>query len=240
MKTKYQIKWAIDCLEHQKSMSQENRDQYYHGISKEECERKISSLRRDLSDKNYDRDGEIALDRSQIKSYAESLCGDVAKMVHRAACEELELSEEETSILDENLIILSRIDERIEKGEFNEEVNVRGNTVLRGFHENGSRYIYDQRLLGENSGWQQFDTNQDAEYFGVWINPNKRETFTYCEQDLIHVKCPSNSSYNREIRDLVEHYTQAPSCKTIGADGSVTEYYEDAPLLLPEDEVVKA
>ncbi len=46
------------------------------------------------------------------------------------------------------------------------EVNERGNTVFRSFHST-ERYRFDFRLCTKEKGWTQYDTNQDAWYFGV-------------------------------------------------------------------------
>jgi hypothetical protein len=54
------------------------------------------------------------------------------------------------------------------------EINSRGNKVLRDADADremsgvgDSRDTYDFRLCTTESGWRQFDTEQDAWYFGV-------------------------------------------------------------------------
>ena len=48
----------------------------------------------------------------------------------------------------------------------------------------GSRYDYDFGPCSSRNGWAQFDTPIDASYFGIWVHPERRQVFTYCEGDL--------------------------------------------------------
>jgi hypothetical protein len=88
-------------------------------------------------------------------------------------------------------------------------MNARGNELVSnedadialGFR-GGDRYTYDDRL----KGWHQFDTWQDAPYFGVWFNDKTRQTFTYCEGDRTLVNCPSPETYAAELADMIAFY----------------------------------
>jgi hypothetical protein len=96
-------------------------------------------------------------------------------------------------------------------GTFRPEVNARGNVVLRDHDADralrlrnaGDRYAYD---FGPCRAWIQFDTRQDAIYFGVWVNPDNRQIFTYCEGDRILVTCPTPESFRTELIDAKEFY----------------------------------
>jgi hypothetical protein len=69
-------------------------------------------------------------------------------------------------------------------------MDIQGITTLRdaqadeviGMTRGGNRYGYDESL---EKGWEQYDTNQDAWYFGVWVHPTERKVFTYAEGDRI-------------------------------------------------------
>jgi hypothetical protein len=102
------------------------------------------------------------------------------------------------------------------------EVNERGNTIYRdqdadrrlGANTSGeilgipdSRYFYDFGVL---QSWQQFDTKQDASYFGVWVNIAERKTFTYCEGDRTLVECPDDDHLKAELDDMVRFYGAPP------------------------------
>ncbi len=111
--------------------------------------------------------------------------------------------------------------------------NARGNTVTTTFiNVDGevSRYDFDFNVCTAAKGWEQYDTDQDAAYFGVWINKEKRETLTYAEGDLIRVSCPTAESFRAELDQMNEFYGNAPAyMTTIGSDGQVTRYYEPRP-----------
>lgn len=84
--------------------------------------------------------------------------------------------------------LLRRVKKAHRAGRIALELTVTGCRIDRGSHHS-SRYHYDDRLTASD-GWQQYDTDQDAYYFGIWINPVKRETFTYAEGDTLHVIAP--------------------------------------------------
>ena len=103
------------------------------------------------------------------------------------------------------------------------ETNARGNTVRRGFMPS-SRYKIDFATEFFAEGWEQFDTDQDAEYFGFWVKKGKLQTLTYCEGDWIAVDCPDAAHYNAEINNAIEYYGEGFIAKAIDGNGSVTTY----------------
>jgi hypothetical protein len=118
-----------------------------------------------------------------------------------------------------------------------DEVNSNGNTVWRdvdadsriGFRGR-ERYVYDARLLPD--GWAQYDTKQDASYFGVWVQTEARKLFTYCEGDRTLVECPSNEAFANELRAMEAFYGSAPPAfVVIHRDGRLTEIYSRRPSL---------
>jgi hypothetical protein len=84
-------------------------------------------------------------------------------------------------------------------------VNERGNTVIRRNHST-ERYRWDFDDDFRKDGWLQFDTDQDAWYFGVWVNPRTFRTFSYAEGDMTLVICPDAAHYNAEIEDACKFY----------------------------------
>ena len=86
-------------------------------------------------------------------------------------------------------------------------VNDLGNTVIRRFRST-ERYRWDFDDDFRTEGWLQFDTDQDAWYFGVWVNPKTFRTFTYAEGDMTLVVCPDAEHYNAEIKHACEFYGQ--------------------------------
>jgi len=110
------------------------------------------------------------------------------------------------------------------------EINERGNEIIRGSDFGGDRYRYDFKICTTEKGWRQFDTDQDAHYFGVWVNMEKRQTFTYCEGDTVLVICPTAESFAAELDSMHEFYGPPPPMATaISMDGKVTEFYDERP-----------
>lgn len=56
--------------------------------------------------------------------------------------------------------------------------------VQHEFLEDATRYDFDRALCSFAQGWAQFDTTQDASYYGCWINPTQRKFVQYAEGDL--------------------------------------------------------
>jgi len=47
------------------------------------------------------------------------------------------------------------------------------------------RYYFDNNECSYKKGWAQLDTEQDAHYFGMWINPTKLRIMSYMEGDIV-------------------------------------------------------
>ena len=103
------------------------------------------------------------------------------------------------------------------------EKNERGNSVERYFLP-VDRYYFD---FGECEGWLQYDTDQDAHYFGIWVNKDKRQIITYAEGDVTTVTCPTGYDFNSEIASMNEFYAPGVSHKVIDAEGRLTIYRQD-------------
>ncbi|MBJ7017101.1 hypothetical protein [Vibrio cholerae] len=90
------------------------------------------------------------------------------------------------------------------------------------------RYYYDRMLLAK--GWQQYDTEEDAWYFGIWIHTEKLETFTYAEGDTSHVIAPSVEAFRTELARIYQCHPQTPAFISIDPEaGVVTRHFEAKP-----------
>ncbi len=98
------------------------------------------------------------------------------------------------------------------------------------------RYIVDFAEDYQQSGWQQFDTDRDAWYFGVWVNPKTLKTLSYVEGDIHLIVCDRPEAYNREIQSMIKYYDEGFIAKTIDSDtGEVTTYRQDrSRFILPQ------
>lgn len=71
------------------------------------------------------------------------------------------------------------------------------------------RYYYDFDALRPPE-WKQYDTSQDAWYFGVWVNIAKRMIFSYAEGDRTLVICPDDEHLRAELKHMAEFYGDPP------------------------------
>ncbi len=69
------------------------------------------------------------------------------------------------------------------------------------------RYVFDFGHCGGNSDWYQYDTKEDASYFGNWVNPVTLETVSYAEGDVCLTRCASPEDYAREIGEMDNFFT---------------------------------
>jgi len=115
-------------------------------------------------------------------------------------------------------------------------INSRGNQVEDGFngHPDRDRYFYDfgDGLPGGREGWRQYDTNQDASYFGVWVNVRTRQTFCYAEGDTTLVTCEDDAHFAAELQSMEEFHGSPPPCAiAYDMDGTRTEYFDTRPAI---------
>ena len=110
--------------------------------------------------------------------------------------------------------------------------NERENLIHDFFWMGGERYKFDFDLCTIANGWVQYDTSQDASYFGAWVNVDRQQTLTYTEGDITLVTCPTKESFKAELDDASKFYgAPPPAFKTIDDDGTVTHYYDERPTV---------
>lgn len=100
--------------------------------------------------------------------------------------------------------------------------NSRGCTVTRTALPGYDRYQFDMGHCASEDGWEQYDTDQDAWYFGVWVRLSTRETVTYAEGDITHVSAPTDEAFAAELAVMAEFYGDPPPAfKVITGDGQL-------------------
>ncbi len=114
------------------------------------------------------------------------------------------------------------------------EINQSGNRLYRLFWS-AERYVVDFAEDFTSLGWQQFDTDQDAWYFGVWVNPRTHQVLTYAEGDWDLVDGDGKEGYNAEIKRMIEFYGEGEVAKEIDfTTNTITIHRQDrAQFLLP-------
>jgi hypothetical protein len=106
---------------------------------------------------------------------------------------------------------LAALEGLLASGEFIAEVNACGNVVERGYSPYDSRYVYDFQVCTAEKGWQQYDTDQDASYFGVWVHIEKHQVLTFVEGEQILVKCDDVDGLRRELASMKAFYGAPPA-----------------------------
>jgi hypothetical protein len=84
------------------------------------------------------------------------------------------------------------------------------------------RYVYDFNHCSIEKGWAQIDTNQDAWYYGQWINPDRRQIFQYVEGDLYLIECDTDHELVEEIRKM-KAWNQEQGLRFLGIDPGFSE-----------------
>lgn len=79
--------------------------------------------------------------------------------------------------------------------------------TTRGFTE-GHRYRYDLGKCSYAEGWAQFDTAQDASYYGRWVNPTRMTLFCYVEGDTTMVECESEAEFAKAVREASDWHAR--------------------------------
>ena len=105
-----------------------------------------------------------------------------------------------------------------------------------GMTRGGNRYGYDLAFM-ESEGWEEYDTDQDAWYFGVWVHVGDRKVFTYAEGDRILEVCHTQEEFTALLRRMATFYGKAPPFLRTYDKGEWTAHYSARPgdhLLNPE------
>ena len=113
-----------------------------------------------------------------------------------------------------------------------QETDEHGNTIERAFFEDRDRYLYDFELCSAGKGWSQFDTDQDAWYFGVWVHLQNHEIVTYAEGDETRIRSSTLATFAAALESMARAYGQPPPCAiVIGRDGTVTHVFDPRPTV---------
>jgi len=106
----------------------------------------------------------------------------------------------------------------------------RAKSERRYWHGDADRYFFDMAMCRSENGWKQYDTNQDAWYFGVWVNLSERQIVTYAEGDLSVEDCADDAALKAKLKEMEECYGDPPPAFTaIESTGQVTEFYDTRP-----------
>lgn len=85
-----------------------------------------------------------------------------------------------------------------------ERKSVAGNRLWDCSACGGDRYAFDFAHCGLKSDWYQYDTAQDANYYGIWVNPVKRQIVSYTEGDIRFIQADDADGYRAELASMDE------------------------------------
>ena len=77
-----------------------------------------------------------------------------------------------------------------------------GFTVEFFFCGDSERCRYNMDNVHIGLGFYQFDTSQDAIYFGTWVNPSGLQVLQYAEGDISLVTCKSVQDYENQLAKM--------------------------------------
>lgn len=75
-------------------------------------------------------------------------------------------------------------------------------TVISRFYTNGSRYMFDFKLISK-AGWVQLDTTQDASYYGNWVNRQLRKIINYAEGDYTETTYTTDEAFTEGLNSYL-------------------------------------
>lgn len=99
--------------------------------------------------------------------------------------------------------------------------NERGNILTHSFLVGRERGFYDGTL---GDGWKQWDTDQDAWYFGIWVHAKERKILTFAEGDETLVVCPTQETFEAEIESLKDFFGETYRIAIVIDEDGATEY----------------
>lgn len=84
-------------------------------------------------------------------------------------------------------------------------LNERGNWMIESFVPWDTGYYHREFYGGD---WYQYRTDQDADYFGIWVNDKEMKMLTYAEGDVTLVCCMNQHQYLKEWHSMNAFYKE--------------------------------
>ena len=107
------------------------------------------------------------------------------------------------------------------------ENHVDGVRIWRAFFMFRNRYVYDLAYCTKAEGWKQYDTEQDAPYFGMWYHEKKRILVTYAEGDETIQIADDVESWKKLMKETGEWAGDPPPYAiALDLQGNETHYYD--------------
>jgi hypothetical protein len=126
----------------------------------------------------------------------------------------------------------------LEKPRRGDRTTSAGNRLLEVHWPSSDRYIFD---TGLGKGWLQYDTDQDAWYYGQWVNKEHMMIFSYMEGDVQLVVCEDAEHFDAEIQVMNDFHGEGKICSVIGGAGILQyrqnrlKFYINPPKVIPSE-----
>lgn len=160
-----------------------------------------------------------SLDEKQTTSAIEDLKNSIqSRKWDRVAETEVTLARRQLALLEDHLKVAPP--ERTQSG-----------AVIRRWFIEGGDTSSIAEFTKASDGWRRYATHNDAWYFAARINPTKRETMTYAEQDVAHVICDTDEQFHLELKHMAEFYGSQRTPDATGYEPGRTTYFFDTLFL---------
>ena len=73
-------------------------------------------------------------------------------------------------------------------------------------HTHETRYAFDFGECSTAKGYAQFDTRQDAYYYGHWVNPTTFRLVSYAEGDVTVTVCDDVAEFAAQVRTWIAYH----------------------------------
>jgi hypothetical protein len=97
-------------------------------------------------------------------------------------------------------------------------------TKYHYFRFNCERYEYDFDRCPPREGWQQYDTSQDAHYFGVWVHVGRQIIVTYAEGDEYVQVYKTREAFKEALDALGKFYGAPPPAFVVYGENDKGEW----------------
>ena len=76
-----------------------------------------------------------------------------------------------------------------------------GNKIFKDNWDYANRSYFDLNYCSISKGFAKIDTNQDAWYYGAWVNPFYLKIVEYSEGDITITECKNKENFKNIIKN---------------------------------------
>lgn len=95
--------------------------------------------------------------------------------------------------------------------------------------KDADRYVFDFYFASSES-WQQYDTTEDAWYFGIWVNFQTMQILKYLEGDIHLSTFSCHKFFKKDIEKLNSFYGDPPPTFSMVKNGYFTSHVIKRPF----------